>query len=211
MLTAATFSVVPTRPEFADELAALETIIFPDIAASELFTPAQYRQHVSIFPEGQMTVLAQTDLGTRIVGATTTLRCRDVFDPPPAYYFPFIGEGWLTTHDPAGDWLYGIGVSVHPDFRGQGLARLIYDARRELVRRLNLRGELVAGLLPGYPRYRDQMTVQAYVDQVVAGKLNDPTLSVQLRMGFEVVKLMHGFIHDARSDDTTTLLRRLKA
>jgi GNAT superfamily N-acetyltransferase len=155
-----------------------------------------------------LTALAITGAGERVVGSTTTLRTNDIFDGDHPYYFDFIGQGTLSTHDPNGEWLYGIDVGVHPDFRRMGIGRRLYDARRDLVQRLNLRGELVAGLLPGYPKYRAQMSVEAYAQRVAAGELNDPTLSMQLKVGFKLRKLLYHYVDDSRSDGVVTLIVR---
>ncbi|MFN8447451.1 MAG: hypothetical protein U0521_02340 [Anaerolineae bacterium] len=76
------------------------------------------------------------------------------------------------------------------------------------MRRLNLRGEIVVGLLPGYPRYRDAMTVEAYAREVAAGRLSDPTLSMQISVGFRLRGLMYDYVTDPRSDNAVSLIVR---
>jgi GNAT superfamily N-acetyltransferase len=196
-------------PEYAEPLAAMQSRVFPTLHAEELFTVSMYRAQIAAFPEGQLTALLDSPGGPIVVGATTTFRTNRDFDGEVPYYFEVIGEGMLTTHEPDGEWLYGVDVSVDPDYRRLGIGSRIYDARRELVRRLNLRGERVAGMLPGYEPYRSAMPVERYVERVAAGRLIDPTLSWQLRNGFQVQRLLHGYIHDPRSNDTATLLTRL--
>ena len=51
-----------------------------------------------------------------------------------------IDDGWYGRHDPKGAWYYGADVSVDPDWRGLGLGRRLYDARKALVRRHGKRG-----------------------------------------------------------------------
>ncbi|MEP7294232.1 MAG: GNAT family N-acetyltransferase, partial [Chloroflexota bacterium] len=167
--------IVPTQAEYFDGLETLQRLVFAHIPAEEAFTAAQYAEHVRYFPDGQLTALAVSEQGEMVVG-TTTMLTNETFAGEHPYYFDFIGKGTLATHDPSGEWLYGIDVGVHPDFRRMGIGKGLYDARRDLVRRLNLRGELVAGLLPGYPRYRTEMSVEDYAQRVVAGELRDPTL-----------------------------------
>jgi GNAT superfamily N-acetyltransferase len=202
--------VLNSRPEYAAALAYLQTLVFPTLAPEEWFSEAMYRRHIEVFPDGQLMALAQGDDGQEVVvGATTTIRTNfDFARQQPPFYFEFIGGGYLTTHEPDGVWLYGIDVSVHPDFRRMGIGSRLYDARRELVKRLGLRGELVAGLLPGYPAYRAQMSVEEYAQKVAAGELVDPTLTMQLRNGFKLWRVLRGYVHDARSDDCATLIVR---
>jgi GNAT superfamily N-acetyltransferase len=169
-----------------------------------------YRAQVEQFPEGQLTALVHTEQGLKVVGGVTTFRTNVDFegDTVPHYYFDFIGHGYLTNHEPDGAWLYGVDISIHPDYRRKGIGSRFYDARRELVRRLNLRGELVAGLMPGYERYRGQMSVEEYARRVVTGELSDPTLSMQLKNGFVLRRLLTNYVIEPRSDNVCTLLVR---
>ena len=203
-----TIEIVQSTVEYAAALAELQQEVFPTLTPDEWFTSAMYRSHMAIFPEGQLSALAHTDDGIVVAGATTTFRTNHSFEDDIPYYFEVIGQGYLTTHEPDGEWLYGVDVGVHPDYRRIGIGTRLYDARKELVRRLNLRGEVVAGLLPGYKSHQDQMSVDDYVEQVVAGELVDATLTMQLLNGFRVRRLLKGYIHDPRSNDTATLIVR---
>jgi GNAT superfamily N-acetyltransferase len=193
--------IVQTREEHAEGAAALQRACFPTLPDEDYFTAEHYRSHVRIFPEGQFVALA----GKQVVAACTSMRTG--FDPPPTHYIPFIGYNWLTTHEPDGDWLYGIDMSVHPDFRRLGISKRLYQERAALARRLGIRGELVAGLLPGYDSHRS-MSIEDYVAKVTAGELSDPTLTPQLRNGLRFVRLLYGYVTDPRSDNTATLLIR---
>lgn len=203
-----TIEIVQSTMEYVDALAELQQIIFPTLTPEEWFTAPMYRSHILIFPEGQICALAHTDGGVVLAGATTTFRTSRSFEDEVPYYFEVIGQGYLTTHEPDGEWLYGVDVGVHPTYRRLGIGTLLYDARKALVRRLNLRGEVVAGLLPGYQAHQNQLSVDDYVQRVIKGELVDPTLTMQLRNGFRVRKLLRSYIHDPRSNDTATLIVR---
>jgi GNAT superfamily N-acetyltransferase len=197
--------IVNTRDEHAEACAALQAAVFPTLAPEEWFSADQYRKHIEVFPDGQFVALWD---GV-VVGATSTFRTYESFeDSNPPYYFDFIGGGWFTTHDPHGEWLYGVDVSVHPDFRRRGIASRLYDARRALVKRLNLRGEVVAALMPGYADYQGQLSAEDYLAKVGRGELIDPTVSAQMANGFTVKRVLRGFITDARSDNTAALIVR---
>ncbi|NJM09750.1 MAG: GNAT family N-acetyltransferase [Bdellovibrionaceae bacterium] len=52
----------------------------------------------------------------------------------------FTMAGFFHNHNPRkGKTLYGAEVMVDPEYRGRGLAKALYEARRELARRFNLK------------------------------------------------------------------------
>ena len=76
--------------------------------------------------------------GDRVVGATATLRLHFDFAHIDHTFADIIQGGWLTSHEPDGDWLYGADIGVDPAYRGRGLATALYAARQELVWRRGL-------------------------------------------------------------------------
>jgi GNAT superfamily N-acetyltransferase len=187
------FTVVNSTDGMAEELAAIQRACFPTLAAEQLISAAHYRAHVQRFPEGQFAVVTRAG---RVVGCSTDLRTTVDLDRIEHRYVDAVDHNWLGTHDPEGEWLYGVDIGVLPEYRRRGVARVLYGARHALVRRLNLRGHVAGGLLRGYGQWKDRLGVEAYVARVVAGELVDPTLSAQLRCGFRV----HGIIQDYLMD-----------
>jgi GNAT superfamily N-acetyltransferase len=188
-----------TAPEHADALAELQKVVFPTLAAEERFTAAHYRKHIELFPEGQMCVV-DTTAGDRVVGMTSTIRMDFDFAHPQHTFAEVIQGGWLTSHQPDGRWLYGADIGAHPDYRGRGIARALYAARHDLVRRLGLEGQVTVGMPSGYGALSHTMSASAYRDELVAGTRNDPTISAQLRIGFEIGALVPGYINDPVCD-----------
>lgn len=200
--------VVNLQPEHIPALVRLQRISFPTLTESELLSAAQYRKHLELFPEGQFVALT-TVAGKRIpVGSTATFRTDFDFDHIQHTFLDAVADGWLTNHDPDGDWLYGADMSVHPKFRGMRIGRRLYEARQSLARRLNLRGEIAGALLPGYQRHADRLSVAQYVLRVHQARLNDPTLSMQLHNGFQVKGILYNHISDPRSNNCATLIVR---
>ena len=56
-------------------------------------------------------------------------------------------------HDPLGDSLIRADISVHSDFRYKGLATMLYNARKELAIKMNLRRVIAGGRLYDYYKY----------------------------------------------------------
>ena len=90
--------------------------------------------------------------------------------------------------------------------RGQGIGSRLYEARKTLVRQHNKKGIVAGGIIPDYADYKDRLTVQQYVDKVVAGELYDRTLSFQLKNGFVVRGLLEDYVEDSVSDNWGTLI-----
>lgn len=201
-------TVERTRPEHVPALARLQRIVFPTLAEDELFTREKYLSHLQLFPEGQFVAIAHHEGGSEPVGATTTFRTNFDFEHAQHTYVEAIAEGWLSNHNPAGEWLYGVDVSVHPHYRGMRVGRRLYEARRQLVRELNLRGELAGALMPGYIAHHNKMTVAQYVLKVWQGTLQDPTLSVQIKNGFKPRGILYEHISDPRSFNAAALIVR---
>ena len=195
-------AVMHARPEHAEQLEALQITCFPTLADDERFKARHYRKHQELFDEGQFVVVD----GDRVVGATATIRLHFDFAHVTHTFGEIIQGGWLTSHEPAGDWLYGADVGVDPAYRGRGLATALYAARQELVWRLGLKGQVTGGMLQGYGAVKHQMSIEDYYAGVVAGRLKDATLSMQLGVGFEPKALLKNYLNDPVSDNASALI-----
>jgi GNAT superfamily N-acetyltransferase len=157
---------------------------------------------VEKFPEG--TVIALD--GNRVVGMGTGIFV-DV-DPGllPSTEAELLDDENGSLHNMDGTHYFGGALAVHPEYRNQGIARQIYNRRKNLVIRYQKQGFYAASFLAGYENYKHELGIQEYVDKVVATELFDSSLSVQLRNGFSVVKILHRFFTSPRSDDWSALI-----
>ena len=194
--------VMHARPEHAEQLEALQLVCFPTLADEERFKARHYRKHLELFDEGQFVALD----GDRVVGATATIRMHFDFAHIDHTFGDIIQGGWLTSHEPDGDWLYGADIGVDPAYRGQGLATALYAARQELVWRRGLKGQVTGGMLRGYGAVKHEMSAEDYYAGVVAGRVKDATLSMQLAVGFEPRALLKDYLNDPVSDNYCALI-----
>ena len=200
--------IMQTKPEHVDALEHMQTLIYPTLSHDELFTAEKYLNQIRLFPEGQFVALATIDDHETVVGATTTFRIQFDFNHPQHRFVEIVADGWLTHHDPHGEWLYGASIEVLPEFRRMGICGRLYSARQELIRQLNLRGEITGGMLPGYKEYKGSMTVDEFVWNVVSGRAYCPTLTTQLKNGFQVKGVLHDYVTDPNAEDCCSLLVR---
>lgn len=199
----ASFRVVNSQPEMAEQLECIQHASFPSLDEGSLITAAHYQAHIARFPEGQFAVLSDTG---EVVACSTDFRTIVDFDHFEHRYLDVVDHNWLTHHDPNGDWLYGADIGVLPAYRRLGIARMLYNARRELIRRLGLRGHVAGGLLVGYGQHKDKMSIATYVDKVKAGERFDPTVSVQLKVGFTIHGIIDNYVDDPSCDNKAAFI-----
>lgn len=189
----------PLRLEDATEAQQLEAVCFPHLAADMRLRADDAMAHVRIFPEGAFA--AEQD--GRLVGFAIGWLMDFDFEHPQ-HRLVEVSEPEM--HDPDGDWYYGLSISVHPEARGRGIGGEFYRRRKEMVRRLNRRGMVAGGMIPGYQEVEDDLTAEEYIADVVAGRRHDPTLTFQLESGFAVRGLLPGYVDGTAGGGIATLL-----
>lgn len=184
------------RPREVEDIPAIRDLmrrVYPPPHGPEaVWGEENLRRHLERFPEGQMVVEA----GDGLIGTSTTLRISRERALTAHTWSGITGAGSLATHDPAGEVLYGVNIAVDPAWQGRGVGRLLYEARLALGRRLGCRAFVAGARIPGYHRHAATLTPEAYLEEVVAGRVFDPTLSKQIKVGFRVLGLLRDYAPD---------------
>lgn len=180
----------------------LEAASFPSIPPDKHWKHDMLRAHVKKFPEGQFVA----EIDGWIIGSSTSLRVPLERALQHHRWTEITGGGYITTHDPEGDAIYGTEIMVHPEARRGGIARKLYHLRQDLARQLNARALVTGGRIPGYAKHAERMGATEYVKSVLAGHRTDRTLSAQLSSGFQVAGVMSNYITDQNSLHHATLL-----
>ncbi len=196
--------ITQTQPAHAEACAELEQICYPSLSDGEKLRAEQFENHIRLFPRGQF-VAVDDARGGRVIGATGGF-LTDVETVKTHNFYDMTSQGWFSRHDPAGRYYHGATMTVHPDYRGLGIARMFYDARKRMCAELGLAGQVICGMIPGFARFKPYMDAAAYVRHVQAGLLFDATLTVQLRNGFSVIGLLRDYFQDPPSDGWAALL-----
>lgn len=200
-LTKVSVHVRPYTIDDFDGLLALQRAAFPSPFPEELlWSKEQIVAHVERFPAGAMVAVLDGD----IVGSATSLITH--FTGEHHTWAEIADDGFISTHDPTGDSLYGIDLCVSPVVRGRGVAKALYDARKSLVVELGLKRFLAGARVPGYHTVAERMSCEEYVDAVVRGEMNDLVLSFMLKQGLRPVQVIPGYIDDAESLDHAVLV-----
>src|SRR3546814_19299611 len=84
-------------------------------------------------------------------------------------------NGLGSRHDPTGAWLYGYEMCVDPRVRGVRIGQRLYEARKTLAERLELKGIIIGGRMPGSNRNRRTVYgPDGYPERVTQGQLRSP-------------------------------------
>lgn len=201
-MTSENIRIATIEPRFALPLEQLQRDCFPTLGADELMREEHFLNHCRLFPEGNFVALCRD----RVIGLGSGFLMDFDFEQAQHRFQEIIDGGYYSNHDPAGAWYYGGDISVHPDFRRRGVGSRLYEARKGIVKDMNRRGIVAGGLIPGFAAYKGSMSPHEYVKNVVAGKIQDSTLSFQLGRGFEVRGLLENYIEDEATDNWATLI-----
>ena len=188
------------RIEDFDDLLEMQKRSFPGMGN---WGRDQIESQIRIFPEGQLCI----EYEGRIVASASSLIV-DFDEYEDWHNWQAIADsGYIRNHDEQGDTLYGIEMMVDPDFRGLKLARRLYNARKDIAKQRNLRRSIIAGRIPGYHKQPATMPASEYVDRVIAKKIFDPVLTVQISNGFALRGLIPDYFpSDAESRGYATFL-----
>jgi len=158
---------------------------------------------VDKFPEGQVVI----KFNGQIAGCSLSIIVDHATYSRQHTYKEVTGNYTFDTHTNEGDTLYGIEVFIKPEYRGMRLGRRLYEYRKELCEKLNLKGILFGGRIPNYHQFSDQLTPQKYIEKVKLKEIHDPVLNFQLSNDFHPIKVLKAYLeNDVVSGGNAVLL-----
>jgi hypothetical protein len=163
----------------------------------------QIKSLIKKFPEGQVVI----KVNNQIAGCALSLILDySKFDHNHTYQ-EITGNYTFNTHSADGDTLYGIDVFIKAEFRGLRLGRRLYDYRKELCERLNLKGVAFGGRIPNYHKYANELSPKEYIEKVKRKEIHDPVFNFQISNDFHPSKILKNYIEgDKSSKDYAVLL-----
>ena len=189
------------RREDIPEIIECSRATYHDYPEEFIYTQRQYEMQFAAFPQGQFVAVC----GKKIVGYATSM----IVSIDDEFWYDvdeLTGAGTFSTHNQDGDTLYGADIAVHPDYQRRGVAMLLYNRRKSVLKRYNLRQMIAYGRLPGYKNHAGKMTAEQYVEKVKSGDLHDPALNAHLKAGFQIKKVQLDITVDRSSLNYSTYL-----
>lgn len=186
-----------------NKIIELQKESFPSmLKEGSVWRETHLKSHIQVFPEGQFCA----EYKDKIIGSSSSL----ITTLKPEYathtFAQATANSMFTNHDYNGDSLYGADISIHPSYRRLGIATLLYNVRKNLVMRRNLRRIIAGGRLYNYYKYANKVSPDEYAKMVVNKEISDPVLTFQLQNGFNFIKILPNYIKDARSLNYATFI-----
>lgn len=164
---------------------------------------AHVQSLIDKFPEGQVVIKANG----QIAGCALSIIVDYSWIDKQHTYDQITGKNSFNTHKDSGDLLYGVDLFIKPEFRGLRLGRRLYDYRKELCERLNLKAVAFGGRIPNYHKHSKELSPKAYIDKVKRKEIHDPVLNFQISNDFQPSKILRNYLDgDSESGEFAVLL-----
>jgi GNAT superfamily N-acetyltransferase len=175
----AAVAVRATTTNDIDAIVDLSHAVYPN----DVYRCDVIAHQIENFPEGQFVALSEDGV---VVGMSSCQLMRAVNLKMDDSWDAITAEGTLTSHEAGGDTIYGVETMVHPGWRRNGVGTQLIRARFKLAQSLSVHLIRTGIRLAGYGAVATRLSPVEYVDQVVSGKLSDPSLSFMLHLGFKL-------------------------
>jgi ribosomal protein S18 acetylase RimI-like enzyme len=169
---------------------------FPPPFPSELWwNMEQLKNHVSLFPEGSLCI----EVDGVLAGSMTCLLVDFESNHPDHTWAEITDNGYIRNHNPNGNTLYVVDISVRPSYRKLGLGKWLMFSMYDVVIHKKLERLIGGGRMSGYRKKANEMTPEQYIEAVLKGDVKDPVITFLLRCGRTPVKIVPNYLEDEES------------
>ena len=188
--------------EWAIDMEQLELSSFPTSDPEDLYNERELKALVKDFSEGCFVGFDEKKLVAMGLG----IRVNFDLDNPLHTVHDIVPGNGTSGHQEDGDWYYGTSIAVNKQYRKRGIGNELYKLRKGVCQRLNLRGIIAGGVMPGSASHKNDLTADEYLDRVRKGELYDPTLTFQRDNGFKLVCALPNYIVNPEIDNNAALI-----
>lgn len=179
----------------------VQRICFPTLASHELLTKEHYANHIRIFPEGQLVIVDRD----KVIASSSSFRT--YFTNLDLSFMEATDNLWITKrHRPDGDWLYKFDMGILPSYRGLKLSKALYQSHQEWAKSMGMNGQITVGMPIGYRRYKERYSLDEYLEKLRINELTDPTVTPQLRAGFQWLRPIFNYVDDPNAGNCGVLM-----
>ncbi|MDZ5470577.1 GNAT family N-acetyltransferase [Bacillus sp. 31A1R] len=184
-----------TKADFHELIRIQREAFPPPFPEDLLWNQEQLDNHVRLFPEGALCV----EVEGKICGSMTGLLMNYFSVSSDHSWSEVTDDGYIRNHDPNGNSLYIVDISVSPSYRKLGLGKWLMQSMYETVVHLKLERLLGGGRMPGFHKHAKDLTAEEYVEKLLTGELKDPVITFLLRCGRTPIKPIKDYLEDEES------------
>jgi len=167
--------------------------------ADKVYSPMGFENYKKSMIKAQITNYSKgcfvVSKDGKIVCYSASLKLSEDIALKPHTWVSATGDGYASTHNESGEYLYGYETFVDPEIRGSRVGQRIYNARKRLVKYEKLKGIVFGGRIPNYSkRYKKVNSVEEYIEKVKDKTFRDATLGFHLRNGFQVIGVLRSYL-----------------
>ena len=196
-----TYGVELMELRHLEGVVALQSLCFPPPFDAELLWKREHLlRHLELFPEGQFIAVSEG----QVVGSCSNTVISEENWCAHRSWDDTVGGYFLDNFDGRGSTVYGLDISVHPDFRQRGIAKALYQARFDLVK-TGYRRYGTACRLPDFI-HNHFPTPELFATAVSRCEAEDRTLTPLLKMGLTMTDVLTNYMDDPDSGTAAALL-----
>lgn len=169
-----------------------------------------FKSRINTFPEGTMVAL----IDKKIVGVISTEKINYDLQKNTLSWYEATDNGFIAkTHNPKGDTLYGVDLSVDPSYQNIGIGRKLMESVGKLAIKYNLKQGVLGGRIPNYYKFANKIKIEDYI-KLKEGERNDIPPDPELlfyrkeywKVGLKIVKIIPNYFKDPESLNCGVLL-----
>ncbi|MAU27439.1 MAG: carbon-nitrogen hydrolase [Muricauda sp.] len=159
---------------------------------------------INLFPEGQAVI----KVNGQLAGCALSIIV-DFEEFEGQHTYSDVTDNYtFKTHRADGNVLYGVDVFIKDEYRGLRLGRRLYDYRKELCEKLNLKAIVFGARMPNYYKYSTELNPKQYIEKVKSREIFDPVLNFQISNDFRPVRILKGYLEgDKASNEFAVLMQ----
>lgn len=187
--------------EDIDEILQVEQEVWPEGLSA---TREMIQSRLETFPEGFLCAFVQGKMkGFMVTEFLNYDLQKDGFSWCEVSDYGYIRK----THNPKGDSIYGVSLSVSPQSHFKEIAAPLIENGLDLAVKCGLKQAVFGCRIPRYHKYADKMSVAEYIYvKTKAGRSLDPELEMYQKIAFRIVKPLPNYMEDPESLNYGVLL-----
>lgn len=169
-------------------------------------TKAMFKSRIRVFAEGNLVAVVDN----KIIGIVSAeIINYDINKHIPSWY-ELTDNGYIKkSHNLKGNTLFGVDLSVIPEFRNKGIAKLLIQEIGKLTIRYNLQYSILGARIPDYHKYCKKMSPKKYINlKRKDGQLVDPELRLYRKYELHIKGILPNYFNDPESCNYGVLLVR---